>query len=64
MAKSSFVISLQQRQLASVGVSAKALRLAKAQRAGIAVPGAMVLLEEGWQAIRKLDLLATHLLNR
>jgi phosphohistidine swiveling domain-containing protein len=61
MAKSAFVISLQQqRHLASYGVSAKALRLAKAQRAGIAVPSAMVLLEEGWQTIRDLDLLATQ----
>jgi phosphohistidine swiveling domain-containing protein len=60
MAKSAFVIALQQRYLVSRGVAAKALRLAKAQRAGIAVPSAMVLLEEGWHVIRDLDLLATQ----
>lgn len=60
MARSAFVIPLQQRHLVSRGVSAKALRLAKAHRGGIAVPSAMVLCEEGWQAIRELDLLATQ----
>ncbi|MEY3990326.1 MAG: hypothetical protein RI985_1407 [Chloroflexota bacterium] len=60
MSKSAYVIALQHRHLVSRGVATKAVRLAKAMRAGIAVPSCMVLLEEGWQAIRKLDLLATQ----
>lgn len=58
MAKTAYVIPLQQRLLASRGVAAKALRLAKAAHAGIAVPSSMVILNEGWQAVRNLDLLA------
>lgn len=60
MAKSAYVIALQQRHLAARGVAAKALRLAKAAHAGIAVPSSMIILEEGWQAVRDLDLLATQ----
>jgi len=60
MAKSAYIISLQYRQLASRGVATKALRLATAMRAGIAVPSCMVILEEGWQLLRNLDLLATQ----
>lgn len=42
------------------GVADKGVRLAQASRAGIAVPKSMVILEEGFTAVRALDLLATQ----
>lgn len=58
MARSSFMIALNRGNLMRRGIATKGVLLSRAQRAGIAVPPSMILLDEAWQFARQHDMLA------